>query len=404
MYQYTHKNCLEIKEETLARFNNNKLSLRTIIKEKLSYTTNTTPLYKVLHQPIVDEWITPYITIAKQIRENFDDILIIAMGGATLNPQAILGLLKNKIARPQFHFINNTDPFDFKTLLDQLNLRKTICIVISNSGETLETIALTKSCLKYYQKSAVMNFQNNFLFITGAGNNSLRRLGEQINSTIYDHASHISGRYAGFTNISTLPGLIAGINVEQLFQGAAKVIEDFWNNKEESIVAQAAAILAAVEKPIMVNLAYLQCFSPFLEWYSQIIAESLGKNKGGFTPIRGLGPNDQHSMLQLYLEGKSDKIFTMFYLSDPEIEMQNSISELSRINNICFEATKQALSDKQLPLRTLILNDLSEKSVGALMTHSMLEIILLGHLLDINPFDQPGVESIKIHARSMLNV
>jgi glucose-6-phosphate isomerase len=161
----------------------------------------------------------------------------------------------------------------------------------------------------------------------------------------------------------------------------------------------------------MVNIGYLQQFSSYLEWYSQIIAESLGKNGTGITPLRGLGPNDQHSMLQLYLDGPQDKIYTLFYVPNLKdttkicsFEEFGYIAEkyLSDINTANFLATESALSNNNLPTRTILLPDLSSRSIGSLVAHSMLETIMLSHMMNINPFDQPGVELIKTKSKQLI--
>ncbi len=168
-------------------------------------------------------------------------------------------------------------------------------------------------------------------------------------------------------------------------------------------------------KNTLVNIGYLQRFLPFLEWYSQIIAESLGKDGKGYTPLKGLGPNDQHSMLQLYLEGPQDKYFSFFYIEKfnekvGEYKTSNlnklgylAHKELPDINKANFTATINALSVKKLPIRSVILKELSAESFGAIVCHLMLEIITIGHLIKVNPFNQPGVEMIKIRSKELIS-
>ena len=140
------------------------------------------------------------------------------------------------------------------------------------------------------------------------------------------------------------------------------------------------------------------------QWYSQIIAESLGKDNKGITPIKGLGPNDQHSMLQLYLDGPKDKVFSLFYTRNDNTAYKScNLKELNyiagknlqNINRANFEATLHALIKTGAPTRSIILHELSVKNVGSLVMHSMLETIILGHIMQLNPFNQPGVEFIK---------
>ncbi|CAN0602475.1 unnamed protein product, partial [Ectocarpus sp. 12 AP-2014] len=204
---------------------------------------------------------------------------------------------------------------------------------------------------------------------------------------------------------------IAGIDIKAFFFVFASVIDNFIKEGAKSSPARSAASIHGTGLDMMVNIGYLQSFSVYLEWYSQIIAESIGKNGGGITPIRGLGPNDQHSMMQLYLDGKKDKLYSLFYVNDlPKDFSTSDLNELgymsnkalSDINTANFEATKLALIKNGLPVRTIILEDLSANSIGQLTAHSMLEIITLCNMFKINPFDQPGVELIKKESRILV--
>ena len=413
MFEYDDSNCYVGGDNSSSQIRTNTEILRKKIEEIAQTTSANTPFYKVLYPSDINEQVQQYRTVAKEIRENFSDLIVISVGGAALNPQSMLKLISGKSAI-NIHFLDNTDPVFFKNLIESVSLKDTAFLVISNSGETLETIALLGAVLNEFKQQILTDYSKNFYFITDINNSTLYRIASSINAKIYKHASEISGRYASFTNITTLIGLVAELDMGEFIEGGNKILNDFWRNKENSLPARAAITVASLAKPISVNLGYLQKFSSYLDWYSQIIAESLGKNFKGFTPLKSLAPSDHHSMLQLYLDGPKDKLFTMFHVKKIEEDLShfkitdNQIfgnlagRSIEDINNTIFNSALHTFKTEQIAFRTIILNDLSAKTVGELIAHSMVEVILLGHMLEINPFDQPSVESIKKQAKILL--
>ncbi|MCP5369989.1 MAG: hypothetical protein H6909_04815 [Rickettsiaceae bacterium] len=359
--------------------------------------------YKIFDFPSSYKELTNIAKIAKNIKNPCEDIIIIGMGGAILNPQALLtlhGLPKEK----NIHFLGNTDPIYFQNLAQKINLKHSIVIVISNSGNTLETISLSQMMIKMYENTITNSIGEHFFFITNTINGKLKEIANNIKATIIPHRAGISGRFSGFTNVSTFIASIAGLDVAEYIKGAEYVLEDFISNKHAPSIIAAANIMT-VRKPIMVNLAYLQQFDPFLEWYCQIIAESLGKNNHAITPIRGLGPNDQHSTLQLYIEGADDKFYNFLHVTHLDFTKNIDLSIFSylyKINNINFTATKEVLESIGRPVRSIILPNLSLRTIGELTANMMLETIILCKMSEVNPFDQPGVELIKIKTKELL--
>jgi glucose-6-phosphate isomerase len=262
-----------------------------------------------------------------------------------------------------------------------------------------------------FEKNNIASIGTRFFFITKPDSGVLSEIARKISANLIEHTPNISGRFSSLTNVTTLTAAIAGVKVEDYIDGAEEVIQDFLLRPESNEAVLSAAAIFSTNKLMMVNIGYLQQFSSYLEWYSQIIGESLGKNGSGITPLRGLGPNDQHSMLQLYLDGPQDKIFTMFYVQNLKDNTKTcSFEELGYIaekrlsdNNAAnFLATESALISKNLPTRTILLQDLSSRSIGSLVAHSMLEIVTLSHMMNINPFNQPGVELIKTKAKQLI--
>ena len=348
---------------------------------------------------------------ANEINTNFSDLIVIGMGGAVLNPQSLVSLCHYNPSNINIHFLHNTDPFYLQNLLKKISLKTCAVLAISNSGDTLETNSLVGVMISEYKKAGIEDLGKNFYFITNLKSGILHGVAKKINARLIEHQEHISGRYSGLSNVTSFIAQIAGIDINAFLDGAESVIDNFIKEGAYSDPAHSATTIYGTGLELMVNIGYLQNFSVYLEWYSQIIAESIGKNGGGITPIRGLGPNDQHSMMQLYLDGKKDKLYSLFYVDKlPEDLRTSDMNELgyisnknlSDINTANFEATKLALIKNGLPVRSIILKDLSAKSIGQLIAHSMLEIITLCNMFKINPFDQPGVELIKKNSRILV--
>ncbi len=368
--------------------------------------------YKVFCTNTARKQIKNSKEIVDRIKNNFKDLIVIGMGGSVLNPESLINLNANNLnSKIKVHFLNNTDPIYFRKLLSTISLTNCAVLAISNSGQTLETNALVGAMISEFEKNNIKLIGNRFFFITKSDSGILSEIAARISATLIEHMPNISGRFSSLTNVTTLAAAVSGVEVEDYIDGAEEAIEDFLCNPESNEAVRSAAAIFSTKKPIMVNIGYLQQFSSYLEWYSQIIAESLGKNGGGITPLRGLGPNDQHSMLQLYLDGPQDKAFTIFYvqsLNDAtktcSFEEWGYIAEksLSDINAANFLATESALISKDLPTRTILLRDLSPRSIGSLVAHSMLEIVTLSHMMNINPFNQPGVEFIKTKSMQLV--
>jgi glucose-6-phosphate isomerase len=362
--------------------------LRDIITDTLGSTTKDTPFYKVLHSGSIDKSLEAYSSAASNIKQNFDHVIVIGMGGAALNPKSLIKFFPFKKS-PKLYFLDTTDPIKFHLLMSGLDLHRSLFICVSNSGETIETISLLKAVLHKYEETKISNLASHFIFITNPKDNSLKSIADHLGSKILGHPEQISGRYSSFSNVVTFPGLILGLNMAEYLEGATSVLDEFWDKKELSSPAFSASMIWAAGKPALVNIGYLGCFSGYLEWFSQIIAESLGKEDKGFTPINNIAPEVHHSLFQLYLAGPKDKLYSLFYV-------ENLVDQpLRDLNNNIFSAAALALNEANLPMRQVILKDISERSLGALVAHSIIEVILLGKLLNINPFDQPEVEMIK---------
>ncbi|MDG1436852.1 MAG: hypothetical protein P8P83_03615 [Rickettsiaceae bacterium] len=369
------------------------------------------PLYKIFSNKHALDQARESEHHAKHIKENFSDLIVIGMGGSALNPETLTTLITPKKSTTRIHFLNNTDPFFLQDLVSKIELASCAVLAISNSGQTLETTSLVGVMISQFEQAGISNLGKHFYFVTNLNSGNLKNVATKIGATLIEHTPNISGRYSGLTNVSSLVAQVANIDIQEYLAGAELALQEFFSKKQESQPTIAAAAIYSAEKPITVNIGYLQKLNVFLEWYSQIIAESLGKNGAGITPIRGLGPNDQHSILQLYLDGPKDKIYSLFYTKNDHPIIKTSPLEefdyianknLHDINKANFDATLCALNTTGAPTRSIILNDFSAKNIGSLVMHSMLEVVILGHMMKINPFNQPGVELIKTESTRLV--
>lgn len=379
--------------------------IKDLIKQKA-------PKYNIFSIDNARSQIVSFQKYVTEIKENYSDVIVIGMGGSVLNPKTLIDLCeKNNFLKLKIHFLDNTDPIFLKQLLSKIKIKTCAVVAISNSGQTIETNSLIGVLVSVFQYHGILDIGKRSYFITNPHSGDLSRIGAELKANIIDHTDNISGRFSGLTNVSTFVASLIDIEVNEYINGAQKKLEEFMLDDSDSSISSAASIYGE-QKPIIINLAYLQQFKTYLEWYSQIIAESLGKNQKGFTPVYGLGPNDQHSMLQLYIEGSDDKLYSFFYIqkleSDLKVSSMNIFGDLtnkalSEINSINFTATMKALDSMLRPIRIITMSDLSARTIGGLVVHSMLETIILAHMMELNPFDQPGVQLIKNHTHLLLN-
>lgn len=356
--------------------------LEKLFENKFSDITGASPFYKAMYNVLDD------MQVALEVSKDFTDVAVIAMGGAALISRLIASLDHN--ISKKIHFLDTTDPYYFDTTLAKLDIRKTVFLVISNSGSTSETIALTNAVLERYDAIACIPSEH-FIFITKL-DSTLAKIAISINSQMYPHEGEISGRFSLFTNISTILALLCGINIEPFFTGAKNVYQQFWQLKQNSLPALSALMVMQSDMPLLINWGYLNSFTPLLSWYNQIIVESLAKDTKGWMPSLNLGPQDQHGFLQLYLAGPRDKLFNLFTVESYESTHNAHLAPLTQLS---AKLTIAELESCALPIREYIIPRFNSSSIGALAAHMLLEVILIAELQDINPFIQPDIDALK---------
>ena len=327
----------------------------------------------------------------------YKDFRLIGMGGSILGTEAIYQFLRHKIKK-NFYFHNN--------LIPQIkNLKKMPNIVVSKSGETLETIANFNIILK--------NKNNKNIIITENTNNYLRRLSNKIKSDIFEHKNYIGGRYSVLSEVGMLPAELMGLN-EKNFKKFNYLIK----NKRflENLIINVENIIHYVKKnkKNSIILNYDESSENFFKWYQQLTAESLGKKSKGITPIISSMPKDNHSLLQLYLDGPKNCFFTFFNVTSKTSNKQSNKfilddkkylknKNLNEILEAQEKSTQNIFRKKNIPFRSFNIKKKDENTLGELFCFCVLETILLGHALKVNPLDQPSVELIKTETKRLLS-
>ena len=332
---------------------------------------------------------------------NYKKVIILGVGGSSLGAKTLCSLKnQNKV-----QFIESIDPTTITNTLNEINFADSFFIVISKSGQTIETTCQTLLIVNKFKELNIENFQNNFLFITQNPQSPIGQIAKEINAQITSHPDNIGGRYSVFSIVGLLPSLIAGINIKDIRLGAKEIINDFL--EKGSIDNDIATQITLYEQGYTNNvlMPYIDNLENFNHWYRQLSAESLGKNGFGATPINSMGTVDQHSQLQLYLEGPKDKFFTFItqknHAQDLKVTKLGNVQTLfdnktlSQIVKIEEETTIEVLNQKILPIRIIEIDQLNEKVLGGLMMQMFIETIALSYIKNIDPFDQPAVEEIK---------
>ena len=334
----------------------------------------------------------------------YKTIVIIGMGGSILGTKAIYSFLKHKI-RKKFIFLDNLDENYLKQIKKNKNLSKTLFLIISKSGNTDETILnmyFLKNFLKY----------NNTIILSENRDNFLRKIAVKNKYFFVNHNKLIGGRYSVLSNVGMLPAYLMDLKIEHFKKNLTKLI----NNKKFLLKSlNLIKKFKLKKKNILIFFNYIPELNDFLLWAQQLFAESLGKNQKGFIPVISNAPKDHHSLLQLYLDGPKDKIFYVFSSErtssiktkskffDQEMQHLNK-KKYNTIINSQKNAFLTALKSKKIAFREIKVNKFDEDTLGKLFLSFIIETILLGKIMNINPFDQPAVEQVKILTKKFLKL
>jgi glucose-6-phosphate isomerase len=379
----------------------------------------------LLHLPAARDDLAVLAPLVARYRASFDDVILLGAGGSSLGGQTLCNLAVPGEG-PRMHFFDNVDPYSLDALLAAVDLPRTGFLIVSKSGSTVETMAVFLICLEAMLGAVGAEAAgDHFTAITEPADNVLRRICEAHGIAVLDHDPGIGGRYSVLSLVGLLPAMIAGLDAVAVREGATEVLAEMlaenFDGASTDLIAPAigAAIAVGLERENRISttvlMPYVDRLADFGLWFRQLWAESLGKDGKGTTPINALGAVDQHSQLQLYLDGPRDKMFTVIMLDiagkgpvvSPALANDDALSYLAGhtlgdLMDAEQRATAQTLIKHNRPTRIIRIDALDERVMGALFMHFMLETIIAAHMMEVDPFDQPAVEDGKNLARQYL--
>ena len=370
---------------------NNKKKIKLTLLKNLSFYKN---------HKLIESFSKNYVFdfSKSQIKKfkKFKRYNLIGMGGSSLGAKAIYSFLKPKIKK-KFIFTDNLNSIE-----NHKKTNKYLNIIISKSGNTLETIS----------NYSTINVKKNNLFICENSNNYINLLANKLKCEIVNHKNYIGGRYSVLSEVGMMPAIFMGLKPEK-FKNINNLIKNkkFINALIDSVVSIKYYLSKKKFNSIILN--YDELSLDLFGWYQQLVAESLGKNSKGVLPLISTMPKDNHSLMQLYLDGPKNSFFTFFDVIDHDkkkiinSEILPSYNYLKNKNlyEIKYaqkKATEIVFRKKNIPFRSFSVLLRSEESLGELFTFFMLETILLANLMKIDPFNQPSVELIKTETKKIL--
>ena len=378
------------------------------VYEALQEEEKTIGYYALPEQDI--STVTEY---CKTISAEVKTIAVIGIGGSSLGAKAVYEFLKpvESLSR-ELYFFESTDPINIKSLLAKIDVTKTHFLVISKSGTTVETFAIYKYIL------SLQSDASSYTFITDPGS-ALEKYAQNIHANVLHLPDNVGGRFSVLSVVGLVPLALCGIDIQALLNGANTIKKSFFEHGYlHDILLQKSLFYAKNHAQYHINciFAYSESLKYFCEWYVQLWGESLGKKQRssafnvGLTPIGLIGPKDQHSFLQLIMEGTRDKSVTFIQVEDFEDEMKipdttlphlesldslNTLAFSKLINMQCNSVIEALIEEGNIPLDTLIIPKIDAQNIGSLIFYYELLTSLVGEFIDVNTYDQPGVEAAK---------
>ena len=354
--------------------------------------------------------------VSDQKKYKWENIVVLGIGGSALGAIALrgslLGPLYNLNNKPRLFIVDNIDPTHIFNLLKTIKLSKSLFIVISKSGTTTEPMALYALVKEKLKKSFPKNYQKHFVFVTDPKVGLLRKIAKEEKIKTFDIPPGVIGRFSVLSGVGLLPIAFAGADINGILKGA-KIMREYI--KKSRAKNNPALLLAAIQflldrrkgKTMTVIMPYSNYLFRIGDWYRQLLAESIGKNKrSGPTPITALGTTDQHSQLQLYNEGPNNKliIFLKPLKHCEDLKLGNILptemdflnhQKIGNIIEAAYQGTAESLTQNKRPNLTINLPAINTETIGALLMLFEFQIAILGLLYKVNAFNQPGVEKSK---------
>ena len=347
----------------------------------------------------------------KQDKKKF---VVFGTGGSNLGARALINILVDQ--PDNILFFDNIDPLFFQSQILKLDFATTGFIVISKSGTTPETLSQLGTIVNIANEKNILNtLYNNMMVITEFKDSALFNIAKKNNCLLLEHQDDIGGRYSVFSNVGMVPAIIAGLNVKKIHEGVVKLLNknDFTNAFK---FAQMFKYSVSNNFSSSVLMTYSDGLNYFGKWYLQLWAESIGKQNRGVTALHATGTTDQHSQLQLYLDGPKDKFFTIIksnyknkgLLIDSQLMKDESIDYLvnKKMGDLMHaeqDATIDTFKLNGFKFREIFIETIDEENIGMLMANSIIETIAACIYFDVDPFDQPAVEQGKVLTKKYLS-
>lgn len=379
---------------------------------------------KAIYEKIVEETKTiGYYNLPEADVENIvsyaqkftkKHIVVVGIGGSSLGASAVYDYLKHSREFDKtIHFLESTDPVLINSTLSSISLKDSMFLIISKSGSTVETMSIFK-----YLLSKVELSKENYLIISDDGS-PLHQLAIDKNLDFFENPANVGGRFSVLSPVGLVPLALLGVDIKKLLLGAKHIKDRFFAKDEvyEVLVTKASFFARNIGKfNINCLFSYSESFRGFNAWYVQLWGESLGKKQIhshlnlGLTPIGLIGPTDQHSFLQLIAEGKRNKTVTFIKVKDFENKLQipditiPHLEKLDYINGCDFSTLINLQADSiikslqntdEIPLDLIEIDTINEESIGMLFFYFELLTSVVAKLIDVNAYDQPGVEDGK---------
>ena len=336
----------------------------------------------------------------------YKTVILIGMGGSALGAKALYSFFRDEIEK-KFIFLDNLDQLKIEKIKQKINLKNYLFIIISKSGNTLETLINTNLLVDKINKK-------NTIIITEKKNNLLNTFAKNKKILHITHKEYIGGRYSVLSEVGLIPAYFMGLKIKKF----RKNLLNFFKSKQKSLLIDNIIKLTQIYRHGKISSIILLNYAPevneFLYWCQQLIAESLGKKGKGILPVISQAPRDHHSLMQLYLDGPKDKLFYIFSVKvNKKMKINKNVfgkafsyienKDLSKAKEAQKKALLHVLKSKNIPYQEFIINKKNEETLGELFSYFIMETVLIGKLIGIDPFNQPSVEQVKILTKKYLS-
>ena len=358
---------------------------------------------------------------ARRISKNCTDVLVLGVGGSSLGGQALIQAcnIYNE-SHPKIVFMSNLSSLDFPNLMRTLDPKNTHILAISKSGRTIE-VHIQLALIMEWLKKSNLTFKDHITIITENKISPLETLIKMHNIPSLDHHKNLGGRFSVLSNVGLLPAAISGVKIRKVRHGAQEIIDEMIAARGfagiPAAVGAAHIVSQQQQNNVSINVLFLYAerLKKFGEWYSQLWAESLGKKGGGTTPVIAHGPVDQHSQLQLYMDGPKDKSYSFITIGrekNTSITIPHTLDKIGMgylsgktlhdVEKSMYKGTTRAIRETGQPVRYTHMKILNEQIIGRLFMYFFLETHFAGVLMNIEIEGQQGVERGKFISKQFL--